>query len=477
MTARRVAGEPLEQVVGFAEFCGLRIAVAPGVFVPRLRSTALVRRAAHGLGPGDVVVDLCCGTGAIGAALRAAVPGLEVYAADVDPAAVDCARRNLPPDRVRCGDLYDALPHGLRGRVAAVVANAPYVPTEAIATMPPEARDHERRVALDGGADGLDVQRGVISRGTAVAGARRPGARRDECRPGAPDGRPDGGGRARRAVPSRRGRRRHGGQRTPQRAVMNPPLAVTWWGHASTTVELGGVRVATDPLLSDRLLHLRRYAATPGALAVDADLVVVSHLHLDHLHLPSLRRFAPTVPILVPRGGEALLRSLGPERVVPVVPGDVVRLTGLTVRVLPASHDGRRGPHTRIAGPALGFRLEAGGASCWFPGDTGLREDMRGLGPVDLALVPVGGWGPTLGEGHLDPVGAAEAVRRVGARTAVPVHWGTFWPAGLRRIAPANHERLFVTPGRRFVDALAGDDVRVVVPGHGERLVLGPGPG
>ncbi|HEU5036280.1 MAG TPA: putative protein N(5)-glutamine methyltransferase [Nocardioides sp.] len=163
MVARRVAGEPLEQVVGFAEFCGLRIAVAPGVFVPRQRSTALVRRAALGLGPGDVVVDLCCGTGALGAAVAAAVPGLEVHAADVDPAAVACARRNLPPDRVHEGDLYDALPEGLRGRVAVVVANAPYVPTGAIATMPPEARDHEHRVALDGGADGLDVQRRVIA--------------------------------------------------------------------------------------------------------------------------------------------------------------------------------------------------------------------------------------------------------------------------------------------------------------------------
>jgi release factor glutamine methyltransferase len=161
MVARRVAGEPLEQVVGFAEFCGLRIAVEPGVFVPRQRSTSLVSRAARGLRAGDVVIDLCCGTGALGAAVAAAVPGVEVHAADVDPAAVACARRNLP--RVHQGDLYDALPAGLRGRVAVVVANAPYVPTAAIATMPPEARDHEHRVALDGGADGLDVQRRVIA--------------------------------------------------------------------------------------------------------------------------------------------------------------------------------------------------------------------------------------------------------------------------------------------------------------------------
>lgn len=163
LVARRVAGEPLEQVVGFAEFCGLRIAVAPGVFVPRQRSTELVRRAAEGLRPGDVVVDLCCGTGALGAALLAGTPGLEVYAADLDPAAVACARRNLPAHRVAEGDLYDPLPQALRGTVAVIVANAPYVPTGAIATMPPEARDHEHRVALDGGADGLDVQRRVVA--------------------------------------------------------------------------------------------------------------------------------------------------------------------------------------------------------------------------------------------------------------------------------------------------------------------------
>lgn len=255
---------------------------------------------------------------------------------------------------------------------------------------------------------------------------------------------------------------------------MSPPLAVTWWGHASTTVELGGVRVATDPLLGDRLLHLRRYTPTPPAQAADADVVLVSHLHLDHLHAPSLRRFAPTVPIVVPRGGEALLRALGPDRVVPAGPGDVLDLAGAVVRVLPASHDGRRGPHTRIAGPALGFRIEAAGATCWFPGDTGLREDMRDVGPVDLALVPVGGWGPTLGEGHLDPAEGAEAVRRVGARVAVPVHWGTFWPTGLRRVAPANHARLFAAPGTRFAEALADDDVRVVLAAPGERVVLRP---
>jgi release factor glutamine methyltransferase len=174
MAARRVAGEPLEQVVGFAEVDGLRVAVAPGVFVPRLRSLALVRVATAGLGPGDVVVDLCCGTGALGALVLRDVPGVEVWAADLDPDAVACARRNLPPDRVLEGDLFAALPTGLRGRVAAVVCNAPYVPTAQIAAMPAEARDHEHRIALDGGSDGLDLHRRVLAEapGWLVPGGR-----------------------------------------------------------------------------------------------------------------------------------------------------------------------------------------------------------------------------------------------------------------------------------------------------------------
>ncbi|MFC6089717.1 putative protein N(5)-glutamine methyltransferase [Saccharothrix lopnurensis] len=163
MIGQRVGGLPLEQVLGWAEFCGSRIAVEPGVFVPRRRTGHLVELAVAGLGPGAVVVDLCCGTGAVGAVVAHRVPGVEVHAADVDPAAARCAARNLPRDRVYCGDLYAALPRRLRGRVDVLVCNAPYVPTGEIAHMPPEARDHENRVALDGGADGLDVQRRVVA--------------------------------------------------------------------------------------------------------------------------------------------------------------------------------------------------------------------------------------------------------------------------------------------------------------------------
>lgn len=159
--ARRVGGEPLEQILGWVEFAGLRFVVEPGVFVPRRRTEFLVRQAVSVTAPGSVVVDLCCGCGALGAALAASVP-VELYAADVEPAAVRCARRNVPGE-VFEGDLFEALPAGLRRRVATLLANVPYVPTGKIATMPPEARLHEPHVALDGGTDGLDVLRRVAA--------------------------------------------------------------------------------------------------------------------------------------------------------------------------------------------------------------------------------------------------------------------------------------------------------------------------
>jgi release factor glutamine methyltransferase len=167
MVERRASGLPLEHVLGWAEFCGLRIAVDPGVFVPRRRSEFLARQAIA-LAPARsaaVVVELCCGAGAVSAALAVALDRPEVHAVDIDPAAVRCARRNLTAagGRVYQGDLYAPLPAALRGRVDVLVANAPYVPTGEIGLQPAEARLHEPRVALDGGADGLDVLRRVIA--------------------------------------------------------------------------------------------------------------------------------------------------------------------------------------------------------------------------------------------------------------------------------------------------------------------------
>jgi release factor glutamine methyltransferase len=184
MVDQRAAGQPLEHVLGWAEFCGLRIAVQPGVFVPRRRTEFLIRQAvplarqAVALAGPDgqdgpdgqaaprrpaVVVDLCCGSGALGAALAAALGRVELHAADIDPVAVRCARRNVAPagGQVYEGDLYQPLPATLRGRVDVLLANVPYVPTGEIGLLPAEARVHEARVALDGGADGLAVLRRV----------------------------------------------------------------------------------------------------------------------------------------------------------------------------------------------------------------------------------------------------------------------------------------------------------------------------
>jgi len=165
MVERRAAGLPLEHVVGWVDFCGLRVLVDPGVFVPRRRSELLVRRAAALAGPGATVVDLGCGSGAVGLAVAALVGGAALYAVDIEPAAVRCARRNLVAigGQAYAGDLYGPLPAQLRGNVDVLVANAPYVPTAAIGLLPPEARVHEPLVALDGGADGLDVVRRVAA--------------------------------------------------------------------------------------------------------------------------------------------------------------------------------------------------------------------------------------------------------------------------------------------------------------------------
>ncbi|MDQ1040675.1 release factor glutamine methyltransferase [Streptomyces sp. V3I8] len=164
MVDRRAAGRPLEYVLGWAGFSGLRIAVESGVFVPRRRTEFLVRQAVRLASEAPVVVDLCCGSGAVGAALAAALPAAELHAADIDPAAVRCARRNVGErGRVYEGDLFEPLPAGLRGRVGVLAANVPYVPTGEVALLPPEARDHEPLVALDGGGDGLDVLRRVAA--------------------------------------------------------------------------------------------------------------------------------------------------------------------------------------------------------------------------------------------------------------------------------------------------------------------------
>ncbi|MGX4688868.1 MBL fold metallo-hydrolase [Streptomyces sp. JNUCC 63] len=252
------------------------------------------------------------------------------------------------------------------------------------------------------------------------------------------------------------------------------PVEITWWGHATCTIEDSNVRVLTDPLFARRLAHLRRRrGALPPPTARHADVALVSHLHSDHLHVPSLARLERGTRLLVPRGAPRAvpgLRRLDHLRITEVTPGDRVEVGGVVVRVVPAHHDGRRLPVGRHRSPALGYVVE-GEARTYFAGDTGLFDTMaEEVGPVDTALLPVGGWGPYLGEGHLDAGRAAHALAQLAARSAVPVHYGTYWPIGMDAVRP--HE--FHAPGDEFARLAARRAPGVAVHrlGHGESVRL-----
>jgi L-ascorbate metabolism protein UlaG (beta-lactamase superfamily) len=198
--------------------------------------------------------------------------------------------------------------------------------------------------------------------------------------------------------------------------------AVTWLGHATVVVDLDGQRLVTDPVLRRRVAHLRRVRAAP--VPTGATAVLLSHLHYDHLDVPSLRSFARELPVVLPRGGARLLRGFADLR--EVEPGDGVELGDVHVDAVEADHDGRRRPGG-ASGPALGFVLR-GSRSVYFAGDTDLFAGMAELAPLDVALLPVAGWGKKLGPGHLDPQRAAAALALLRPSVAVPIHWGTYRP-------------------------------------------------
>ncbi|MCK0092558.1 MBL fold metallo-hydrolase [Rhodococcus sp. HNM0563] len=249
------------------------------------------------------------------------------------------------------------------------------------------------------------------------------------------------------------------------------PSGVRWLGHASTLIADRGTVVLTDPVLTDRVAHLRRRRGpTPSGPHVRSpDAVLLSHLHADHTHLPSLRLLDPSTPIVTPWGaidGLPALRRFD-DRLMPLRTGDEIRIGSVTVRAVPARHDGRRWRRGPELAPAIGFVVE-GDHRTYFAGDTDLYPGLAGhVGPVDIALLPVGGWGPTLGNGHLDPSRAAVVARLVAAGLAVPIHYGTLWPVGLDSVRP----RLFFGPGAEFVHHAGRSGIDAVELSPGGALV------
>ncbi|QWF82646.1 MBL fold metallo-hydrolase [Amycolatopsis sp. CA-230715] len=253
-------------------------------------------------------------------------------------------------------------------------------------------------------------------------------------------------------------------------------------GHSTVRIELAGRVVLTDPVLTPRIGPLRRVAGALGEDAwADVDTVLISHLHGDHLHLDSLRLLGKSTAIVVPRGAGAWLSGKGFTDVSEIAPGETVEDGALTVTATEARHSGHRwGPRLTHGpqAPAVGHLISGGGTRIYAAGDTDLFDGMGGLGPVDVALLPVWGWGPTLGPGHLDPGRAAKAVELIDPAVAVPVHWGTLALTGLTR-APfgmgRTMRRLLVDPPREFAAAVARTHPRteVVVTEPGEAVLPG----
>jgi len=240
---------------------------------------------------------------------------------------------------------------------------------------------------------------------------------------------------------------------------------VTWLGHSSVLIEQDGVRVLTDPVLRRRLAHLRRPSAVDPAAVADTDVILISHVHHDHLDMPSLAQVGRATPIVVPRGGAGGLRRRGFGHVVEATPGDVIEIAGMRAVATPAEHDARRLPGGRRV-PALGYVVE-GRSRIYFAGDTDIFPGMAAVGgDLDLALLPIAGWGPRLPPGHLDPERAVQALQLLRPRAAVPIHWGTYRPLHLR--PPATD------PAAEFarIAAAQAPDVRVHVLAVGASLDL-----
>ena len=269
-------------------------------------------------------------------------------------------------------------------------------------------------------------------------------------------------------VPMQRSSRTQEERATPGGSVGD---RVTYVGHATVLVELEGKRLLTDPVLRGGLGPLRRQGGNPPAEVIERiDAILVSHLHLDHSDRRSLRRLHGEIPVLCPPRTGKFLRRAGFASVTELAPGESETVAGLRIEATRADHAGRRHPLSRTNAEAIGFQL-LGRRRIYFAGDTDLFDEMKSLGgDLDLALLPVWGWGTSVGAGHLDPERAAQAAALLNPRIAVPIHWGTFFPLGLARWRP---EFLRDPPHRfaRLVGELAPQvEVRVLGPGESTAL-------
>jgi L-ascorbate metabolism protein UlaG (beta-lactamase superfamily) len=249
--------------------------------------------------------------------------------------------------------------------------------------------------------------------------------------------------------------------------------SLTFLGHSTMLIEIAGTRILTDPLVFERLLILRRMASRlDPAHHRDLDAVLISHLHVDHLHIRSLLQLGRETRVVMPAGGERLLTGHGFSRVESVRPGDTVDVGPVRVTATFADHDGSRPPFGPKA-PALGFVLEEGPTKVYFAGDTDVFPAMEALAPnLDVAMLPVWGWGPRLGHGHMNPRTAALALRLLRPRYAVPIHWGTLWPYGFGRVVPGrltDPPREFARFARRYAP-----EVRILLTPPGEPVAFDP---
>jgi L-ascorbate metabolism protein UlaG (beta-lactamase superfamily) len=248
-------------------------------------------------------------------------------------------------------------------------------------------------------------------------------------------------------------------------AVSTDPSRITYLGHATTLIEVDGLRILTDPLLRQRTVHLRRAMRLEGRNRVSStDIVLISHMHLDHLDLPSLRQLPPGVRVFGPVGSSQVLRRAGLMNIIELKTGESHAVGSIVIEATPANHDGGRPPFGP-RGEAIGFLIH-GSSSIYFAGDTDLFDEMSTLtADLDVALLPVWGWGPSLGEGHLDPERAANALSRLQPKLAVPIHWGTLCPIGLKWTRPQFLTRPPLEFARAGNEEAPDVNIRVVKPG------------